>query len=220
MNASMDAPANIDVVIVDYGLGNLLSVQRAVEEMGGTPLVTSDPEQVRMASRLILPGVGAFGDGMTGLRERGLVSPLQAAAARGVPFLGICLGMQLMMGVGQEFGSHEGLDLIPGRVVAVPATGTDGHPHRVPHIGWNTLLPGSAQWEGSVLKDTQPGQSVYFVHSYMAELSEAAHCVAVTDYDGVRIPAVIRHGSLSGCQFHPERSGPVGLRILKNFLTS
>ncbi len=215
----MDAPANIDVVVVDYGLGNLLSVQRAVEEMGGTPLVTSDPEQIRMASRLILPGVGAFGDGMAGLRERGLVSPLRAAAARGVPFLGICLGMQLMMEVGYEFGSHEGLNLVPGRVVAVPATGVDGRPHRIPHIGWNALRPGNAKWEGSVLNDTQPGQSVYFVHSYMAELSEAAHCVAVVDYDGVPIPAVIRYKSLSGCQFHPERSGPVGLGILKNFLT-
>lgn len=207
------------VVVVDYGLGNLLSVMRALAEVGAEPVLSDNPAEIAAADRLTLPGVGAFGDGMEGLRARGLIEPLQAFAAAGRPFLGVCLGMQLMMDESEEFGRHAGLGLIPGRVVKVPATTTDGRTHRIPHIGWRGLTPAPhADWAGGVLDGVQPGEATYFVHSFMAEPEIPAHRLADCVYGGRTVAAVVRRDGLIGCQFHPEKSGPVGLRILANFV--
>lgn len=207
------------VTVVDYGIGNLFSVGRALEHCGAEIEFSSAPEAIAGAARLVLPGVGAFADGMQGLRDRGLVEPLRAYAASGRPLLGICLGMQMLASVSEEFGEHEGLGLIPGRVQAVPATDTQGRPHKIPHIGWSALrLPPGARWAGSPLCDTPPGSAVYLVHSFAVVPDDPIDRLADCDYGGHAIAAAIRRDNVVGCQFHPEKSGTVGLNILARFL--
>jgi glutamine amidotransferase len=208
------------VTVVDYGVGNLFSVRRALEHCGADVCLTSDPGRVAASSRLVLPGVGAFADGMRGLRERGLVEPIRAYAARGGRFLGICLGMQMMLEVSEEFGEHEGLGIMPGRVVPVPATTADGRRHRVPHIGWGDLRRADPArgWQGTLLAAVPEGASVYFVHSFTAQPDREEHRLADCDYDGRRLAAVVGTGEVCGCQFHPEKSGETGLRIIRAFL--
>lgn len=202
------------VVIVDYGLGNLLSVARAVRAAGGEPDISSDPADVVGAPRVLLPGVGAFGDGMKGLRERGLVEPLRAYANSGRPLLGICLGMQLLMDRSTEFGDHAGLGLVPGTVERLPG-GTDGL--KLPHVGWSALKPASP-WPGTPLDTTPAGAEFYFVHSYAAVPAESKDRLADCGYGAGSFCAALRRGNVVGCQFHPEKSGPAGLDILKRFL--
>lgn len=207
------------VIIVDYGMGNLFSISRAVEFCGARPVLTGDAAVVRKADRAILPGVGAFGDGMAGIRESGLAEAVIELAAAGQPLLGICLGMQMLLDASEEFGEHAGLGLIAGRVVPIPATGTDGIAHKVPHIGWNALVetvPG--RWSGTVLEGTGPGTSVYFVHSFAAEPTDATDVLATCDYGGHAVTAAVARDNVCGCQFHPERSGLMGLEILGHFL--
>ena len=209
------------VTVIDYGIGNLLSVSRALERCGAEVLLTSDPLLITRADRLVLPGVGAFADGMAGLRERGLIDPIREYARSGRPLLGICLGMQMMLDTSEEFGSHEGLGLIPGKVSAIPVTGVDGRPHKIPHIGWNELMPPSpaTNWKGTILEDIPTNAAAYFVHSYAAVPAHPEHRLADCHYDGQVISAVIRSGSTYGCQFHPEKSGETGLRILRRFIS-
>lgn len=207
------------VTVVDYGAGNLLSVTRAFEHCGADVSVTDSPSAIEKAERLVLPGVGAFADGMRGLNERGLVEPIRRFASTGRPFLGICLGMQMMLDSSEEFGYHEGLGLIPGKNVAIPDTGTDGKKHKIPHIGWNEIaLPAGLSWENSVLTGIKERSAFYFVHSFMAVPSKAENRLADCDYDGRVISSVIMSGSLYGCQFHPEKSGETGLKVIRNFL--
>lgn len=207
------------VVIVDYGAGNLLSVMRAFQHLGVDIEFADRPEAVRTADRLVVPGVGAFGDCMAGLRRRGLVEPILEFCGRDRPFLGICVGMQMMFEASEEFGEHPGLGLLPGRVTAIPSTGADGRPHKIPHIGWNQLLrPEGTDWTGTILEDLPPGAWAYFVHSFAGHPLDPRHRLADTDYDGRIISAAVRKGALFGTQFHPEKSGEVGLAILRRFL--
>jgi glutamine amidotransferase len=209
------------LVIVDYGIGNLFSVTRAFESRGADVRLTTDGSHIEEAERVVLPGVGAFEDGMKGLRQRGQIEPIKRYIASGRPFLGICVGMQLLLDTGEEFGEHAGLGVIPGRVKAIPATGTDGAPHRVPHIGWNALVPPPhrPEWSATVLEGLVESPAVYFVHSFAPVPADEGHRLADCLYDGQRISAVIRSGNVYGCQFHPEKSGPVGLKIVENFLS-
>lgn len=211
------------IVIVDYGVGNLLSVCRAVAHCGATPLLTNDPERIAAADRVILPGVGAFGDCAAALRANGLDQSVQAFAATGRPLLGICVGMQVLFDVSEEYGEHAGLGLIPGRVKAIPAITMDGLPHKTPHIGWSAIRSasdGPADWSGSTLAGVTPGTAMYFVHSFTAWPQNPAHRLADTLYGGQRISAAVRSGNISGTQFHPEKSGPAGLAVLASFLAS
>lgn len=203
-----------EVTVVDYGLGNLFSVARALEAQGARVRVTSDPDEVRSAERLVLPGVGAFGDGMTGLAARGLVEPIREFARAGGPLFGICLGTQLLMETGEEFGTHAGLGLVPGSVAPFAAQ-SSGRPDKIPHVGWNAIRPaGSSPWDDELLAGVAPGTPVYFTHSYVIRPDRDEDVVAVADYAGSQVCAVLRHGNVSGCQFHPEKSGPAGLAIL------
>ena len=208
------------VTVVDYGLGNLLSVSRALEHVGARVELSDSPAEIAKATHLLLPGVGAFRDGMAGLQQRGLVEPLRNYGRSGRPFLGICLGMQLLFEHSEEFGRQEGLGLIAGGVVAIPAVNASGAAHKIPHIGWNELRmpPGRRSWEGSPLGGLLPGTPMYFVHSFTADPAQVGDRLADCDYDGCRISAAVGHGSLYGCQFHPEKSGPAGLRILRDFV--
>ncbi len=209
------------ITIIDYGLGNLYSVKGAAAHCGAEVVFADTPAGVQSAERLILPGVGAFGDGMRELRERGLVEPIREYARSGRPILGLCLGMQLLFEESEEFGRHEGLRLIAGQVIGIPPTGADGAPHRIPHVGWNDLVTSGgddAGWEGSILSGVAAGSSVYFVHSFHAVPSNPANVLAKCIYSGRELTAAVRAGSVSGCQFHPERSGAVGLQIIRNFI--
>ena len=207
------------VTVIDYGSGNLLSVARALEHCGASVLVSQDPADIESAERLVLPGVGAFADGMAHLRERALIEPIRRFATSGRPLLGICLGMQMLATVSEEFGEHAGLDLIRGRVLRIPRVTLDGRPQKTPHIGWADLLPADGiDWKGSLLDDTPAGTSVYLVHSYTVLPENPAHRLADCFHGGHRIAASIRNGNVIGCQFHPEKSGTAGLRILRGFL--
>jgi len=209
-----------EVAIVDYDVGNLLSVARGFERCGAVPALVDTPDAILDAERLVLPGVGAFGDAIDALAQRDLVEPIREFARSGRPFLGICLGMELMLDSSAEFGAHEGLGLVPGRVVPIPPRGTDGRPHKIPHIGWNELrrTPSGGGWESTILADVRDEEPVYFVHSFMAMPDDEQTRLADCDYDGVAVAAVLRSGTLYGCQFHPEKSGRAGLAILAGFL--
>jgi glutamine amidotransferase len=202
------------VTIVDYGLGNLHSVQKALAHLGAQVEMAESGAGIERAERLVLPGVGAFSDGMNGLRTRGQVEPLRAYAASGRPLLGICLGAQLLMAESEEFGRHKGLGMIAGRVVEVPREGV-----KVPHVGWARLQPPPHRdWSGTLLRGTPPGTWAYFVHSFHAVPENPADICAVTRYGPHQITAVVARGRVAGFQFHPEKSGPAGLTMLEAFL--
>ncbi|OBZ10775.1 imidazole glycerol phosphate synthase, glutamine amidotransferase subunit [Bacillus sp. FJAT-27264] len=198
------------VAIVDYGMGNLHSVSKAVERLGYESLVTGDREQILAADSVILPGVGAFGDAMEHLRESGLDTVVKEVAASGQPLLGICLGMQLLFSSSQEHGSHDGLDILPGSVVRFAPR--DGY--KVPHMGWNRLS--FRQPESPLLEGLEEGH-VYFVHSYHVQVGRESNLLAVTDY-GHPVTAIVGQGNVFGMQFHPEKSGELGVQLLGNFL--
>ena len=210
------------VHIVDYGAGNLYSACRAIEKAGGEAQVTSDPDAIASAERLLLPGVGAFASCAGALRASGLDAPITAFAGTGRPFMGICVGMQLLFDYSLEFGRHEGLGLIAGHVERIPDCDAAGS-RKVPHIGWSALqMPvGRKGWDGTVLQGTTPGEAAaYFVHSYNC-VPDAPSCrLADTDYDGFLITAAVMRDNIVGCQFHPEKSADVGLGLLERFLTA
>jgi glutamine amidotransferase len=208
------------LVVVDYGVGNLLSVCRAFESCGATVELTGSVERIATAERVVLPGVGAFGDCVRELERRGLARPIIDFIRSGRPLLGICVGMQMLMEVGEEFGEHAGLGVVPGRVRAIPSTGTDGARHKIPHIGWSELEKPTetTRWEGTILDGIPERSTCYFVHSFTAEPTEERYRLSDCHYDGRRVSAALRAGNVYGTQFHPEKSGEVGLRILRNFL--
>ena len=198
------------VAVIDYGVGNLFSLCSSLDAIGADSVVTSDKEIIRCADRIILPGVGAFADAIAKLRESGLDKVIKEEAMAGKPIFGICLGMQLLFEKSYEYGEHEGLGLLKGSVV-----GMDGRIDsslKIPHIGWNSL---SFEREHPLLKYTDEGQHVYFVHSYYATDCEES-IIASTEY-GAKITAAVAHGNVSGMQFHPEKSGEVGLNMLRAF---
>jgi glutamine amidotransferase len=207
---------NRPVTVVDYGIGNLHSVVKALRHEGGEVVVVTSPEDLARAERLVLPGVGAFADSMRELETRGLVDALKTYFLSERPFLGICVGMQVLLSESEEFGKHRGLGLVPGKVVLVRPQ----QALKVPHIGWTALQPARAgAWEGTFLGDTKPGTMAYFVHSYSAAPENDSDVLAYAAYGGFRVTAAVRRGNAVGCQFHPEKSGPAGLAMIRRFLT-
>lgn len=194
-----------------------MSVRRALEYCGSEVIISSDPLVIGKSGHVILPGVGAFGDGIKELSNRGLIEVLKKIAEAQRPLLGICLGMQLLMDESFEFGYHKGLGFIPGSVVKLPEMNAAGEDNTIPFIGWNGLER-SCSWNNTILEGINPGARVFYVHSYMVTTANEQDCVAVSDYAGTPITAVIASGNLYGCQFHPEKSATNGLNILKNFL--
>jgi len=196
------------LVVVDSGVGNIPNAMRAVARAGAAPELTSDPAVVRSARALVLPGVGAFPAAMARLRERGLDTALGEAAAAGAAILGICLGHQLLFDSSEEFGETAGLGLIPGRVVALPAG------ERVPHMGWSRI---GMRRSDALLAGLGDGAWMFFVHSFVAEPSNG-DCIATVSFAGREVCAAARRGRVCGVQFHPEKSGAAGARLLANFL--
>jgi glutamine amidotransferase len=195
------------IAIIDYGMGNLHSVSTAIEKLGWKAKVTSDPVEISAADGAILPGVGAFGDAMAFLNETGLDAVVKEYAASGKPLLGICLGMQLLFSESEEHGRHDGLGLLPGRVVRFQGQ------YKVPHMGWNELI---FLQESLLFQGLEPGH-VYFVHSFHVLPDRREDLLAVTDYHQP-VTAIVGRGSLFGMQFHPEKSGELGIELLKRFL--
>ena len=198
--------------IIDYDAGNIRSVEKALLFLGNEAHLTRNPEEILAADHIILPGVGAFGDAMDHLNYYGLVPVIREAVSRGIPFLGICLGMQLLFESSEESPGVEGLKLLPGKILKIP--GDEGL--KIPHMGWNRLdvRDGAALFAGF-----GPDPYVYFVHSYYLKASDPKVVAATTEY-GVTIDASVESGTVYGCQFHPEKSSDTGLAILKNFLNT
>ena len=201
----------MSVAIVDYGVGNLFSLQSSFAAIGAAAAVTSDAGEIAAAERVVLPGVGAFGDAASKLRESGLGKAVLDAAAAGKPLLGVCLGMQLLFDRGLEHGEHAGLGLIPGEVR--PIAEVIPSEYKIPHIGWNSLdFRGT---DSPLFRYIRERDHVYFVHSYHAA-DCAAHTIATAEY-GAPLTAAVQRGNVFGCQFHPEKSGTAGLNILRAF---
>jgi glutamine amidotransferase len=198
--------------IIDYGVGNLFSLCSSLKSIGADAVVTPDEAVIRSADRIILPGVGAFADAAAKLRATGLDKVLLEEAAAGKPIMGICLGMQMLFDESHEYGVHKGLGLIPGRVI--PMAGYIPEGLKIPHIGWNPLILKGDE-KHPLLRYVNEGDCVYFVHSYFAAECEEA-VIATAEY-GRELTAAVARGNVMGCQFHPEKSGPVGLAILKAF---
>jgi glutamine amidotransferase len=198
-----------ETIIIDYGMGNLRSVEKALESVGGRPRISADTKAVRKAERMILPGVGAFGDAMENLRRTGMDDAIREAVNAGVPLLGLCLGLQLLFTHSEEFGSHKGLDLIPGKVRRFNDTDV-----RVPHIGWNQI---EDLQPNPLLKNIADGSYFYFVHSLYVEPDLPDYVLSRTDY-GLQFCSIACRNNVWGAQFHPEKSQDNGKRLLKNFL--
>ncbi len=212
------------IALIDYGIGNLRSVQKALEHVGAAVTLTDDPQTILQAAKVVLPGVGAFGDGMKGLRARGLVEVVKEVVHAGTPLLGICVGMQVLFEASEELGEHEGLGILPGRVTRFPAnlkadpgpetTGAPAHLYlKVPQTGWNQIKP---QKPSPLFHELPAGSFAYFNHSYYCAAAPA-DTLATTDY-GFDYPSIVGRERVYGIQFHPEKSQNVGLRLLRNFV--
>ncbi len=208
-----------EILLVDYGMGNLKSVARALQACGYPWKLVSEPTPAGEGSILVLPGVGAFPAAMKKLRSSGMAEWTRASVAQGAWMLGICLGMQLLMELGEEFEPTQGLSLIPGKVKRIPEKTRARHLLKLPHIGWSGLFPRSQEISKNPLwKGIPAGTHFYFVHSYVVEPADPSVVLANCLYGGHALPAVVRAGRVMGCQFHPEKSGPLGLSLLANFL--
>lgn len=199
-----------DLILIDAGTGNLRSVQKALEAVGADVICTSDPQNVLRGRCVVLPGVGAFGDFMSGLRVRGLEGVVREVAGRGTPLLGICVGMQALFDVGEEMAEYAGLGLLPGRVVRF----AESLPIKVPHTGWNQI---EVRNRPQLFNEIQSGSYVYFNHSYYCQAGSPSDVIAWTDY-GMQYACAVQRDNILGVQFHPEKSQAVGLQILRNFL--
>lgn len=198
------------IAIVDYDAGNIKSVEKALQFLGEEPIVTREKETLLQADKVIVPGVGAFGDAMEKMHQYGLVEVLREIAGKGTPILGICLGLQLFFESSEETPGVEGLGLLSGKIVRIP----DKEGFKIPHMGWNSIRINPAS---RLLKGIEEGAYVYFVHSYYLQAENEADVAATTDYV-VNIHAAAEHDNIFATQFHPEKSGEIGLQILKNFI--
>lgn len=199
------------VAVIDYDAGNIRSVEKAVEAVGKQVVVTRSPKEILTADHVILPGVGAFGDAMEKLHKYELAGIIREVTARGTPFLGICLGLQLLFESSEESEGVEGLGILPGRIVRIP----EGKDLKIPHIGWNSL---SYPHQGRLFAGIPEESYVYFVHSYYLKAEDEGIVTAVTEY-GTTIHASVEQGNVFACQFHPEKSSETGLQILRNFIS-
>ncbi|MEM6782242.1 MAG: imidazole glycerol phosphate synthase subunit HisH [Bacteroidota bacterium] len=211
------------LLLLDYGIGNIRSLEKAFHAAGLDPVRSDDLALIARAERLVLPGVGAFGACADEIRRRGLWSPLEEAVAAGTPLLGVCVGMQLLFETSEEHGEHDGFGFLPGRVVRFPNAALDGTPLKVPHMGWNAVRPRRSHPllegdDGQPLSGTDADSYFYFVHSYRVRASEPSDVLGVAHY-GTDFPAVVQRGHVMGVQFHPEKSQSAGLNLLRRFAT-
>lgn len=209
--------AEADIVVINYKLNNVQSVVNALTRLGKKVAIATGPDDVSVARALVLPGVGAFAHGMAALSEAGLADAIKQKVRSGTPLLGMCLGMQLLFDESEEFGSHAGLGLLAGRVVSLPKKEDVADPdYKLPHIGWSPLIA-QRDWKETFLRDVEETEEMYFVHSFYPEPSDASCILASAEYGGKRFCAIVEQGNMSATQFHPERSGEAGMRIMEGF---
>ena len=202
------------IAIVDYGVGNLYSLKKALDAFGCKVLITEEAQKISSADAIVLPGTGSFKAGVDGLRIRNLTQTIKDFAKQNKPVLGICLGAQLLLSKGHEFGTFDGLDIVPGQVTKFPPL-----KEKIPHIGWNEILqPTNNAWKGTILKSVKKNSDVYFVHSYVLQPDKKNNILALAKYGDYTFCSAIKSGNIYGCQFHPEKSGSVGLEIINNFV--
>lgn len=208
-----------NVVILDYGIGNVKSIANALFEIGAEPVLSSDEKVIMGAEALILPGVGAFQKGMSNLTESNLVHVIQEYVATGKPFLGICLGMQMLLEESDEFEITKGLGLIPGKVQKLKLW--EGSSEKLPHVAWNEIKePEMGRWTNSLMESTEINTDVYFVHTFVAVPSNSENILAVANYGNADFCAAVKKDNVTGVQFHPEKSGKLGLKMLSQFLSN
>ena len=205
------------ITIIDYGCGNILNLARAIKFIGYEVDITHDKNKIINSSYVILPGVGAFGNAMKQIEKYNLHNTILEYAKSNKPLLGICLGMQILLTVSYEFGTHKGLGLIEGKVIKI--SNEKNKEIKIPHMGWNEIYPNNnkKEWKNKILKNSSIGKSFYFVHSFVCITKNYDSTVAVCNYSDISIPAVVATGNVFGCQFHPEKSADNGLAVLKNF---
>lgn len=206
------------ITIIDYQISNLFSVKHACEHLGLEVEITSDPQKILKCKAAILPGVGAFGDAMHNLEKLELIQPIKEFIGSGKPFMGICLGMQLLFSQSDEFGHHQGLNIIPGKVVKFPAKTIDNKTIKIPQIGWNQIYePEAGKWGNSPLKGLASNEFMYFVHSYFATPNNKEVILSLTDYEDIEYCSSVLHNNVFATQFHPEKSGQEGIKIYRNW---
>ena len=206
-----------DIAILDYGIGNVRSICNAFEEIGAHPILTNEKKIIMNSSALVLPGVGAFAKGMKNLEENNLIDIIYDYVKSDRPFLGICLGMQMLLEESEEFGLTKGLGLIKGKVIKMPIISDDMV--KLPHVSWNEIKePSPGRWKNTILENTNNSADVYFVHSFVASPQNDKDILAVTNYSGFDFCAAVHFQNIFGTQFHPEKSGNDGLDILKKFV--
>jgi imidazole glycerol-phosphate synthase subunit HisH len=204
------------IAIVDYDIGNVKSILSAFENQGADVSLTNNKEEILKSDGLVLPGVGAFSHGMKSLESCGLVEVIKEYVISDRPFMGICLGMQMLFEGSEEFGKTTGLGLISGKVVKLPTK--DDQNEKLPHVSWNELNRKNIQWTGTILEDVKEGSDMYFVHSFVAQPKDNDNILSTTEYSGHNFCSSVKKGNIYGCQFHPEKSGKIGLKIIRNFI--
>ncbi len=205
------------ITIIDYGCGNILNLTRAIKFLGYEIEITHDYKKIIQSSHVILPGVGAFGNAMKQIEKYSLRKTILEYAKLDKPLLGICLGMQILLKQGHEFGVHEGIGLIEGKVIKI--SNKKNHKIIIPHVGWNEIYPSQdkKEFKSKIIENSLLGKSFYFVHSFVCLTKDPSSTIAICDYSGISIPAVVATKNIFGCQFHPEKSSDSGLIFLKNF---
>lgn len=206
------------VHVCDYGIGNIHNVVRALQHVGAEPIDCTSPNQLKNVERLVIPGVGAFSACMAAFTRIQFKEPVMEIIDKGVDVLAICVGMQMLADVSEEFGTHPGLGVIEGRVRRLPNTTENGSPLAVPHIKWSELIDPGDKWRGTLLESLSPGVSAYFIHSYFFDCKYTEHQLSTFSYGDKSYTAAVRKGRVTGTQFHPEKSAEPGLQILKNFV--
>ena len=213
-----------NITVIDYGLGNLFNIQRAFGAIGANTKLSSLPEDIQKADKIVLPGVGAFKSGMLHLQKNGMIEALNEYKDSGKQILGICLGMQLLVSQSEEDGFHRGLNFIPGKAIRFTPYSPTKKRFKVPQICWNTIkepsLGSKKIWNDTILNELKDGSYMYFLHSYFVKVEQEKHCLAITRYGNEIFHSAIQKENVIGCQFHPERSGKQGLSILKSFANS
>lgn len=206
------------ITIIDYQISNLFSVKHACEHLGIEAEISSDKETLLKSQGAILPGVGAFGDAMENLKKLDLIGPIKEFIASGKPFMGICLGLQLLFSESEEFGHHQGLNIIPGHVQRFPGQNSQGKTIKVPQISWNQIYaPETNRWKGSPLQTLKNKEFMYFVHSYFVNPENKEVILSLTDYEGIEYCSSLFYKNIFASQFHPEKSGPEGIKIYRNW---
>jgi imidazole glycerol-phosphate synthase subunit HisH len=206
----------MSIAVINYGVGNVRSIVNAFENQGAKILLTRDKNQILNSDGIVLPGVGAFSYGMESLNRHDLVSIIEEFAKLNKPILGICLGMQMLFEESEEFGVTSGLGLIPGKVVKLLTNDSDIE--KIPHVSWNELSKVKQNWSGTILDEIKEGSDMYFVHSFIVQPENKTSILSVTEYSGHIFCSSVKRGKIYGCQFHPEKSGNIGLKVINNFI--